>query len=361
MRYKRKLIVILIIVVTLTIIQYALPAHSKVVSFYDNYIFRPFQSIRNIIFSLIPISIGDVLYIAGGIALIVVVIKWIYYAVKFRTHKHELGYSILHTIIITGIIYILFLLGWGGNYYKPSLTQYWQLDKSQWHSTETLRQYDQYLIGKLNDYARGYKDIPFRDLDKKAQTYYKEHTDSRTKQYGVKVKASIFGYLMQHFAIQGYYNPWTGEAQVNRFLPSFMLPFVICHEMAHQSGIAAEDDANLLSYVIGTIVKDTAFRYSAYFNLWLYTHARLRRADSTGAKHLLLALNSTSRSHLDTLRAIRRRYESGVSDYSLLIYDGYLKLHHQKDGIESYNKVAITAWAWEQREKAEKDSIIEIP
>ncbi|RYZ26225.1 MAG: DUF3810 family protein [Sphingobacteriales bacterium] len=184
--------------------------------------------------------------------------------------------------------------------------------------------------------------------------------DSRTRTYGVKVKPSIFGNMMQHFGIQGYYNPFTGEAQVNPKLPAFMLPFVMCHEMAHQSGIAAEDDANLLSYAVATLAPDSTFRYSAYFNLWLYTHARLKRTDSALAHKLSESLNGLTKSHLAVLKELRSKYDSEVSDYSGALYDGYLKLHHQKDGIESYNKVAITAWAWEKKAKG-KRFIIEIP
>lgn len=358
MRYKRKLIIITILIIVLTIIQYALPAHSKVVVFYDNFIFHPFQSVRNIFFSIVPFSVGDLLYILACIALVYTVFKWTYYSFKFKKHKHDLGNSLLRTIIVLSCIYILFILGWGGNYYKPSLSAYWGLDKSGWHRDSTLEKFDRYLIGKLNEYAPGYRDKDFKVIDKDAQRYFKTYTNSRTKNYGLKVKPSVFGYLMQHFGIQGYYNPWTGEAQVNRFLPSFMLPFVICHEMAHQAGIAAEDDANLLSYAVGMMPDDSVFRYSAYFNLWLYTHARLRKYDSATASEERKNLNPITLAHLDTLRAIRKRYRSDFSEYSGALYDGYLKLHHQKDGIESYNKVAITAWALEHKKKKE---IIEIP
>ena len=67
------------------------------------------------------------------------------------------------------------------------------------------------------------------------------------------------------------------------------------------------------------------------------------------AKELRKKLNPVTLAHLDTLRAIRKKYDSDISDYSGALYDGYLKLHHQRDGIESYNKVAITAWALEQK------------
>lgn len=361
MRYKRKLIVILILVVLLTIIQNVLPAHSKVVTFYDAYIFRPFQSVRNIVFSLIPVSIGDIAYILTAIALVYLIFKWIYYLIHFREKKERLGMSLLQTLIVMGFIYIFFLLGWGGNYYKPSLSAYWNLDKTHWSRDSTLEQFDQFLIDKLNEYASGYREEHFKKIDQDAQLYFKTYTDSRTKNFGMKVKPSAFGYLMQHLGIQGYYNPWTGEAQVNRYLPPFMLPFVICHEMAHQAGIAAEDDANLLSYAISTVAEDSLFRYSAYFNLWLYTHARLKKIAPEKAEYLKKSLNTITLAHLDTLRKIRRKYDSEISMYSGTLYDGYLKLHHQKDGIESYNKVAISAWAWEQKEKDNQEPLIAIP
>ena len=110
MRYKRKLIWIGVLAVVLSVIQYVLPAHSRVVTLYDALVFRPFQSVRNIIFSISPVSIGDLLYIVGGVVLTVLVVKWLYYVIRFRKHRHELSASLLHTVIGVGIIYILFSL-----------------------------------------------------------------------------------------------------------------------------------------------------------------------------------------------------------------------------------------------------------
>ncbi len=345
----------------LTVIQFVLPAHSKVVQLYDTYVFRPFQSVRNVVFSVVPISVGDLLYIFGAIMLLVMLVRWLYFLIRFPTHKHYLAASILHSIITFGIIYIIFILGWGGNYYKPSLTDYWKLNQTSYNDSSMV-QFDRFLMGRINAYAPGYHEMRFKKIDKRAQEYYRKYTDSRTREHGIKVKSSLFGFWMQHLGIQGYYNPFTGEAQVNRFLPTFMLPFVICHEMAHQAGIAAEDDANLLSYAVSTAApRDSVFRYSAYFNLWLYNHARLKMKDSVLAKNLRKELNPLTLAHLDTLRAIRKRYKGDISEYSGLIYDGYLRLHHQKDGIESYNRVAVSAWEWEHRKRQVKRQLIAIP
>lgn len=361
MRYKKKLILVFILIVIITVIQYFLPFKPDAVVFYDKYIFRPFQSFRNVVFSIIPISIGDLLYMVAGIILLIAIGRWVYFLVKVKTHGKYLVMSILNTVIIISIVYIFFFIGWGANYYKPSLTTYWNLDKTKWNDTATLVRFDEYLVKQLNACAPFYKANSFRAIDDRSVLYYQQYTDARTKLHGLNVKPSVFGYLMQHLEIQGYYNPFTGEAQVNRFLPSFMLPFVICHEMAHQAGIAAEDDANLLAYALGTRVRDANFNYSAYFNIWLYTQGRLRMMDSVKAYSIKKQLNPLSLSHLDTLRAIRRKYRGAVSDYSGYLYDSYLRMHNQKDGLGSYNKVTVSAWALDEQRKIMPDSLLNIP
>jgi len=359
-QYKKKLIIIAVIVTLLTFVQFVLPEHSRVVGWYNDYIFRPFQIFRNAIFSLIPFSVGDFLYVIGVILLAGTIVKWVYYAIGIGKYKRQLVTSFIQSIIVTGVVYIIFLLGWGGNYYKSSLSEYWHLPPNDKFSNDTvLISFDKFLIDRLNNTAGSYRDLPFKEIDNRAKDFYERYTSHSS--HAVKVKPSIFGNVMQYMRIQGYYNPFTGEAQVNRNLPSFMLPFVISHEMAHQQGIAREDDANLLAYALGTQTNDVAFQYSSYFNIWLYTHRRLKAKDSVLANYLKGELNTTTLGHIDELIALREKYDSDFSEYSGTIYDGYLKLHHQNEGIRSYNKVWHSAWALEQKRKLEKTERILVP
>ena len=48
----------------------------------------------------------------------------------------------------------------------------------------------------------------------------------------------------------GYYNPFTGEAQVNTNVPAFVIPFTTCHEMAHQIGYASESEASFVGFLV---------------------------------------------------------------------------------------------------------------
>jgi hypothetical protein len=360
MRYRGRLVILLIVIILLTALEYTFPGHPHNIVLYDKYIFRPYQSFRNLIFGWIPFSVGDILYVLGGLLVISIVVRWIYLSVKIKTHKHGLALSSLHNVIGLGVLYILFIVGWGANYYKPALGVFWHLNESV-PEDSIITGFDQELINKLNAYAPHYHALSFAEVNKRSQEYYRKYTDVRTKLSGLRVKASMFNYLMQNLGIQGYYNPFTGEAQVNKYLPGFMLPFVICHEMAHQSGIAAEGDANLLSYVVGTRADDTTFNYSCYLNLWLYAQSRLRFRDSALAKKMRKQLNPITLAEIDTLRQIRHRYEGDMSRYSGKLYDEYLRMHDQKGGINSYDNVTLSAWAWEDKQQRNKDTIIKVP
>lgn len=349
-----------ILILLVLIIQFVFPHNLALASFYNSYIFRPFQSLRNIVFGIVPFSVGDILYLAALFVLMAMFIRWFYLLIRIRRYHHDLAHSLIDTINALGVIYLLFFIGWGGNYYRPTLSKFWKLPVDGKTTESSIRAYDSFLIQRLNALAPDYRGVSFNATNERARHYYRTLTDSRTKLRSMKAKASLYGYFMEYLGIQGYYNPFTGEAQVNSMLPEFMLPFVVCHEMAHQSGIAAEDDANLLSYAVCTAAPDRAFVYSGYFNLWLYAQSRFRSIDSIEAKKFLAKLNPVSKAQLDTLRALRRKYRSNISEYSGQLYDSYLRLHHQKDGINSYDNVTLTAWMWEQY-KASKKGVIKIP
>lgn len=351
LRLKRKVTLLAALVLLVLLVQLLLPGSPALVQAYSQYVFRPWQTLRNRTIGAIPFSVGDVLYLLGGLAIVIAVIRWSYFAVKFRTYRSVLGHSLLSTVNILAVVYLLFFIGWGGNYYKPKLSEHWNLEMHAGPRDSLLMRYDAFLVTKLNALAPVYKPTTFSEAEKSAENFYRKFTDSRTKLHGLNTKPSAFGYFMQYLGVQGYYNPWTGEAQVNRLLPSFMLPFVACHEMAHQSGIAAEDDANLLAYALCTTAPHPSFAYSGYFNLWLYTHGRLRRLDSALANTLETTVHPLVLSQRDTLREIRRRYRSEAGNFSAQFYDGYLRLHNQKEGLDSYGEVAVTAWAFEQKRK----------
>ena len=371
MSLKRKLLLFVSLLVLLIALPELLQQQPGLVGRYDKYVYYPFQNLRGIVFNVLPLSIGDLVYVAGGAILLVTIVKWVKYLLKFGLYKQQLAGSVLNTGNALLVVYLYFIAGWGANYYKEPLWKSWALhgrDMTVTPDTAYFRQttnnliaFDSYLVARINQYAPLYQPLPFAEVNERAQSYYRQYTDSRVKRYGQDIKPTLFGYFMERIAVEGYYNPFTGEGQVNKGLPSFILPFVISHEMAHQAGIAAEEDANLMAYALGTTVPDSSFRYSSYLNIWIYTNNRLYRRDSGMANRFEAALNKLTTAHLDTLEQLSEQYHNIMARYSSNFYDGYLKMQQQKQGIRSYGNVTTSAWQLEVKRIGERSGIIHIP
>jgi hypothetical protein len=361
MQFKTKWLILILLVISITIIHY-LSIHSPgFISGYNLYVFYPFQAFRSLMLDWVPLSVGDVLYIAGGVGLLVTLIRWIYFITRFRNSKLKLAKSVLSLVNIFLFSYLFFIIGWGANYYKISLRQYWQLPYLVTKDTRTMVTFNNMLVNQLNLYAPHYHSLPFSEINKRSINYYAIYTDCKLKNKGLYIKPTLFSYFMERVGIDGFYNPFTGEGQVSDRVPAFIQPFVLCHEMAHQAGIAAEDDANLMAYALGTLANDSTFRYSAYLNIWLYAKNRLYRRDSAAELNIEARLNKLTMAHIDTLEQISRKYQNDAAVYTNKIYDNYLKMQDQKDGVRSYSSVAYTAWLLEMKRGIEQDLIIKIP
>src|SRR5690606_14735208 len=99
-------------------------------------------------------------------------------------------------------------------------------------------------------------------------------------------KPSLCAWLGNHSGLTGYYNPLSGEAQVNTLVPEFLQPFIALHEIAHQVGYAKEDEANFVAFLVMKESSDTLFRYSGYLDLFLYANRNLYYADSSIAQEI---------------------------------------------------------------------------
>ena len=363
MNLIRKLVRLVGLVALIAVCVTVLPKH---IPFYDKYMFYPFQEGRGVLVGWLPFSVGDVVYVLAGAALLCTVCKWVYYLIKFGESKRRLAGSVLNTINTILFVYLFFIVGWGANYSKVPLHEYWGMETPVYKTLEERRAADSLmliafndlLLQKLNSLAPQYRNLSLEQVNDRAKAFYQHYTDSKVKMHGLDVKRSLFGYFMERVAVDGYYNPFTGEGQVNGRLPGFVLPFVVSHEMAHQAGIAAEGDANLMAYALGTQCADPNFNYSACLNIWLYANARLFRRDSVTAKKFELQLNKLTKAHLDTLEELSKKYDNEASRYSTEFYDNYLKMQHQKEGIRSYGNVVTSAWMLELNRSA---GVIKVP
>ncbi|MDI9319406.1 MAG: DUF3810 family protein [Phycisphaerales bacterium] len=308
-------------------------------------IFIPLQQLRCGITKFIPFSVGDLIYIIIFVYLLIASIKFLRnYAIR---SKQDIFILLLKNIRILLLVYLFLFVLWGIRYVQPKLEKRISLNTIDSVSYADLIAFDSLLIVRMNGLQSQYKTLHFELLNDIASAAYQ----SEKSTIELSAKASLFASALDYLGIEGYFNPFTGEAQVNKQSPHFMQGFIIAHEMAHQSGIAAEDDANLQAYIICVTSGNTNLQYSAYFNLWLYTHRHVKKIDSTIANSLKSDLNTTSLTQLDSLRQLSLQHHTFLDDWSSYIFDHYLKIGHQPDGIGSYRNVVYAAICWERKKR----------
>jgi len=155
----------------------------------------------------------------------------------------------------------------------------------------------------------------------------------------ISLKRSMWGWLGNYTGFTGYYNPFTGEAQVNTSVPDFLQPFIACHEVAHQLGYAKEMEANFVGYLAATSTTDTLFHYSVYLDLFVYSNRNLYGSDSISARTIAKGLSADVRKDLTTWRDFNRRHKSPVEPVIRWLYGKYLENNQQPQGVLSYDEV----------------------
>ena len=152
---------------------------------------------------------------------------------------------------------------------------------------------------------------------------------------------------LTYTGLAGIYTFFTGEANVNMNFPDYAVTFTSAHEMAHQRGVAPEDEANFVAFVVCYNSDDPYIKYCALVE---------------GANFLANSLYDADRELFDKVSqrfssAVLGEYSgyvenfepyssSSVGDVTESINDAYLKSQGQEMGIDSYGLVTSLATAY---------------
>jgi len=345
MKNKKKLIWMVSLLIIAIIIRVFSSNPLNTEYYYATGVYPYIASTLRAIFGWIPFSIGDLLY--GTLAF------WILW--KLATDikmlfKNQFTWLIFlkkstETLIVFLIIYITFNILWGINYNRQGIATQLEL-KMDKYSPEELKTLNSILLKKVNDnkLASLRNDptvLSSKEIFKRSEDAYVEVS----KKYAflhyqpASIKVSIWGWVGNYMGFNGYFNPFTGEAQVNTTIPKFLQPFVTCHEMAHQLGYAKEMEANFVGFLSATSSKDSLFLYSTYLDLFLYADRNLHDVDSTASKAFSKQLLPSIKQDILDLRAFNRSHESAAEPVIRWIYGKFLQSNQQPSGVLSYDEV----------------------
>jgi hypothetical protein len=326
----------------------------QVENYYSLGVYPAISSTLRILVGLIPFSIGDIIYTCIVIRLIIRLARAIIVIVKKQHSKTRLAHFIYRYSMAILWIYIVFKLFWGLNYDRQGIAWQLNIDKKEYTKAEVTNLTDR-LIDKVNACRRELKDtaLPVPSLDSIYNDAYRAY-QAVSLEYDFlnyrnrSVKGSIFSSVGDYMGFSGYYNPFTGEAQVRTDIPRILIPYIACHEMAHQLGYASESEANFVGYLAAAASASAYFRYSVYLDLFSYAQGEeifLYGKDKDFNN--FQAMIKQNRERLDTLvkkdrREIREFFnkrKNRISPAVSGLYDQYLKLNKQSQGVNSYNEV----------------------
>jgi len=313
---------------------------------------------------LVPFSMGDIFYVLFGFSLFVGLVRWFIAAIRLGLNLQVLSAGLILLCRKLLWFYIFFKLIWGLNYDRMGIAYQLNLDTEPYQK-EAVVQITRDLMDSLNACRKQISDTIIKEqsfdlINREAYRCYQ----NQSMQYHFlnyrnrSVKESLFSPIGDFMGFTGYFNPFTGEAQVRNDIPRIMVPFITCHEMAHQMGYASESEANFVGYLTATSSKDVYFRYSVYLELFSYAQ---------GAEILLYGKEKDfpafekmikfNRSYLDSLvrkdrkeiRQFFQKRKNNISPAFNSMYDQYLKLNKQAAGIDSYDDVIAWMIAYKKK------------
>lgn len=346
---KKRIIIIAILAVAYFLLQ-LLENHPMVIErYYSESTYLFICRVLHPIFNLFPFSVGDVLYLVAIGFIIYYLVKLI--RLLFKKQFKSAGLLILGIIISLQIATLSFYFLWGINYFRPSAGERLKLSDSD-YTTAQLVSLTQMAIDSANatrarittaDLQQGNKAIVQTAINA-VKVMSAGSTNFRT--YRPNVKLSLFTPIINYLGTSGYYNPFTTESQINYQMPVFLRPFVACHEMSHQMGYGAEDEANFVGFLTGIKSHDRLLRYSAYHELVDECMGDLHVRDST--IQIKLKKRVLPAVHLDFVaeRNYWLSHESPVDVISGLFYNDFLKANNQPHGLQTYNRMVRLVMSW---------------
>jgi len=305
--------------------------------------------IQRFLFGWIPFSIGDIFYAFLIIIILFKTFQFFKALFKKRVTRKYFIAGLQQIIFFFLFVYVFFNLLWGLNYNRAGIAYQLKLDVKKYELAD-LDTLATVIENRINKYAALVTEAQRDSFDKKKRLFSSaiEAYSYAAKQYPFlqypprSVKPSFYSYLGNYLGFQGYYNPFSGEGQVNTTVPRFLEPFVTTHEMAHQLGYGKENEANFVGYLACRTYPSNVFRYSVYFDMYNYAIGEIYRRDTIMARSFQEKLHPQVIADIKEYRDFYKKYRNPIEPIIMWAYGNFLKANNQPAGKMTYNEVV--AW-----------------
>ncbi len=332
---------------------------------YSQAVYRILLRIATHIIGWFPFSLFEFLLYAVILWILWIELRAILLLLKRRRSISNIFlHGVVNTLAIVSLIYALFILLFGLNYQRVSFAETSDLDTSS-PSIAELKLLCEKLITNANSLReqlpendRGVMRLKSSRWDalKRAPLGFQQ-LGQRYKVINGSIvgrpKGVIFSSVMSYFGLSGLYSIYTWEPSINMKIPHHNFAFATCHEMAHQMGFAAEDEANFIGYLACKMHPDIDFQYAGNVIAMRYALNALRREDHESFSMFHSLLSEGIKRDLKASIDFWSKYRTPLRRVSRRVNDTYLKSQGQKEGVASYGKVVDLLIAEQRAQTAE--------
>ncbi len=297
---------------------------------------------------LFPFSVVEWFYVAfilAAAAWVVLLCRRLLARREGRAHTAYGGLLGLTCLFLTA--YGFYCVAWGVNYYADGFQEKSGI-YAQPVTVESLERTAGYFSRQLAEVSglvardgEGVFAVPREEIFQASPRIYQNISQefpflARTDRIP---KRMVFSRLFSAMNFTGFYSPYTGESNLNVDSPACLLPANIAHELAHQRGIASEQECNFLAIAAATSSDEPAYQYSGYLMGFIHLSNALYRADRDRWADIYATLPEVVLADLRYHSAYWSQFEGMTATVSKAIYDNALKSYGQSDGIQSYGTV----------------------
>lgn len=233
-------------------------------------------------------------------------------------------------------------------------------------SKEVARDDDGNVIYRFDHLSASHSDSGAQADDAKAVSLAMQDEARRTMQklgetypqlsgWYPRPKALLSSDFMCQQSMQGYYFPFSMEANYNDVMGMMRKPATMCHELTHLRGYIYEDEANFISFLACIHSDDVTFQYSGYLSVINYLDNDLYKAYKQNkdaykkAVSKVRPLQTYNRVSTDNIFVTEEEWER-INGKALIstetvdaaadtFIDTSLKVNGVSDGMISYSRV----------------------
>lgn len=328
--------------------------------FYISKVFPIWVNTYGRFMALFPFSVGEIMLVAAVLLVVAVLLSLPVCLWKlFRRHRNTGGLLQFYRVSAWILLFVLLimtlnctLLYHGSTFnekYFGKLTDTYTLENLIAVRNEVVEQCNR-LAGEMDRAENG--DILYEG-DMKAEAIRCMQSLGETygglSGYYPRPKALLLSDLMCQQYMQGYYFPFSMEANYNDVMYLTNKPATFCHELAHLKGYIYEDEANFIGFLACLSSEDKFFQYSGYLSVLYYLDNDFYAAVGEDRERYLAEPVILPQVHADNIFVKQEEWDringKAILDTEVVeavsdsVTETSLKLNGVADGMVSYSRV----------------------